>query len=93
LERIAVAKAVLDALSADAQVLATTHDVELQQLLTDRFDFFYFREDPDVKGFFDFKVRRGTSRERNAIRVLERMGFPSKIVNAALSQLEKLPKL
>jgi hypothetical protein len=68
------------------------HDVELQQLLTNRFDFFYFREDPDVKGFFDFKVRRGTSRERNAIRVLERMGFPSKIVNAALSQLENLPK-
>ncbi|MGH8320218.1 MAG: MutS-related protein [Steroidobacteraceae bacterium] len=92
LERIAVAKAVLDALSADAQVLATTHDVELQQLLTDRFDFFYFREDPDVKGFFDFEVRRGTSRERNAIRVLERMGFPAKIVSAALSQLEKLPK-
>jgi hypothetical protein len=92
LERIAVAKAVLDALSADAQVLATTHDVELQELLTDRFDFFYFREDPDVEGFFDFKVRRGASRERNAIRVLERMGFPLKIVNAALSELEKLPK-
>ncbi|MGH8218929.1 MAG: MutS-related protein [Steroidobacteraceae bacterium] len=92
LERIAVTKAVLDALSADAQVLATTHDVELQQLLTDRFDFFYFHEDPEVKGFFDFKIRRGASRERNAIRVLERMGFPSKIVGAALSQLEKLPK-
>ena len=91
-ERIAVAKAVLDALSADAQVLATTHDVELQQLLTDRFDFFYFREDPDVNGFFDFKVRVGTSRERNAIRVLGRMGFPSTIVSAALTQLEKLPQ-
>jgi hypothetical protein len=91
-ERIAVAKAVLDALSTDAQVLATTHDVELQDLLTDRFDFFYFREDPDVEGFFDFKVRPGTSRERNAIRVLERMGFPSKIVSAALSQLGELPR-
>jgi hypothetical protein len=92
LERIAVAKAVLDALSCDAQVLATTHDVELQPLLADRFEFFYFREDPDVKGFFDFKVRPGISRERNAIRVLERMGFPSKIVSAALAQLEQLPK-
>lgn len=92
LERIAVAKAVLDALSSDAQVLATTHDVELQPLLSDRFEFFYFREDPDVKGFFDFKVRPGISRERNAIRVLERMGFPSRIVSAALAQLGKLPK-
>jgi len=90
LERIAVTKAVLDALSADAQVLATTHDVELQPLLADRFDFFYFREDPEVEGFFDFTVRLGTSRERNAIRVLERMGFPPRIVSAALSQLGKL---
>lgn len=80
----------LDALGSDAQVLATTHDVELQPLLTDRFEFLYFREDPDVKGFFDFKARPGISRERNAIRVLERIGFPSKIVSAALSQLEKL---
>jgi DNA mismatch repair ATPase MutS len=83
---------VLDALSAHAQVLATTHDVELQQLLTDRFNFLCFREDPDIEGFFDFKVRRGASRERNAIRVLQRMGFPSKIVSAALSTLETLPK-
>jgi hypothetical protein len=92
LERIAVAKAVLDALSAEAQVLAATHDIELQQLLSDRFDYLYFREDPDVQGFFDFKVRRGISRERNAIRVLQRMGFPSKIVNAALSTLRTLPE-
>jgi hypothetical protein len=90
-ERIAVAKAVLDALSSGAQVLATTHDVELQPLLADRFEFFHFREDPDANGFFDFKVRPGISRERNAIRVLQRMGFPSSIVTAALSQLEKLP--
>lgn len=89
-ERIAVAKAVLDALSADAQVLAATHDVELQHLLAGRFDFFYFREDPDVDGFFDFKVRSGTSRERNAIRVLARMGFPSQIVRAALDQVAKM---
>ena len=54
--------------------------------------FLCFREDPDIKGFFDFKVRRGASRERNAIRVLQRMGFPSKIVSAALSTLETLPK-
>ncbi len=48
---------------------------------------------PPRRGFrSDFKVRGGTSRERNAIRVLGRMGFPPKIVSAALSQLEKLPK-
>ena len=84
-ERIAVAKAVLDAISAHAQVLATTHDIELQHLLGDAFDYFYFREDPDVAGFFDFHIRSGVSTERNAIRVLQRMGFPPEIISAALS--------
>ena len=91
-ERTAVTKAVLDAISAHGQVLATTHDLELQHLLADRFDFFYFREDPTVEGFFDFKVHPGTSNERNAIRVLERMGFPSEIVSAASSIVGKMPK-
>ncbi len=84
-ERIAVAKAVLDAISAHAQILATTHDIELQHLLGDAFEYFYFREDPDVEGFFDFKIRSGISTERNAIRVLQRMGFPPEIISAALS--------
>lgn len=92
-ERIAVTKAVLDAISVHAHVLATTHDVELQHLLADRFDFVHFREDADVEGFFDFKVRSGTSSERNAIRVLERMGFPSEIVGAALSLVETMPEV
>jgi DNA mismatch repair ATPase MutS len=91
-ERTAVTKAVLDAISVHAQVPTTTHDVELQHLLADRFDLLYFREDPDVEGFFDFKVRSGTSSERNAIRVLERMGFPAEIVGAALSLARTMPK-
>jgi hypothetical protein len=86
-ERIAVAKAVLEAISDRAQVLATTHDVELQHLLSDRFDLFHFREDPSVDGFFDYRLRSGTSSERNAIRVMERMGFPREIVEAALAQV------
>jgi len=49
-ERIAAAKAVLQAISADAQVLATTHDAELQHLLTNRFDLYYFQEDPGRPG-------------------------------------------
>ncbi len=87
IERIAVAKAVLDAISEGAQVLVTTHDVELQHLLTKNFDLFHFQENPAVEGFFDYKLRAGVSSERNAIRVLERMGFPQTIVQDALAQV------
>jgi len=36
-ERIAIAKAVLAEIGAHAQALATTHDVELQRLLGEKF--------------------------------------------------------
>jgi hypothetical protein len=85
-ERVAAAMAVLLAISQRAQVLATTHDVELQPLLADQFDPFYFQENPAIPGFFDYKLHIGVSTERNAIRVLERLGFPAAIIQEANSQ-------
>jgi DNA mismatch repair ATPase MutS len=41
-ERIAAAKSVLSALSEHSLVLATTHDIELQGELWDRFDMYHF---------------------------------------------------
>jgi hypothetical protein len=85
IERVAAAKAVLSAISRHAQVLATTHDVELQQLLAPDFDLFHFQENPAVQGFFDFELHSGISTQRNAIRVLERMGIPDGIIGEALA--------
>lgn len=84
-ERIAVARAVLEALGAQAIVLVTTHDVELQALLGDRYALFHFQENPDVDGYFDYRLRPGAATERNAIRLLERLGFPRDITGHALS--------
>ena len=84
-ERIAAARAVLEALSRRSQVLATTHDVELQEILADRFDMFHFTEDPEVEGFFDFRLRQGTCTEGNALRLLAKIGFPRAVTAAAES--------
>jgi DNA mismatch repair ATPase MutS len=84
-ERIATARAVLESLCSNAQVLVTTHDVELQALLGERFELYHFREDPNVEGFFDYRLRSGRATERNAIRLLARMGFPDDIVTSALA--------
>ena len=84
-ERIAAARAVLQSISSKAHVLVTTHDVELQALLGERFELYHFREDPDVEGFFDYRLRPGRATERNAIRLLARMGFPDDVVNDALA--------
>ena len=83
-ERLAAARAVLEVLSEDAQVLVTTHDVELQSSLAGRFDLYHFMENPDVEGFFDYQLRVGATVERNAIRLLGRMGFPEEVVDKAL---------
>jgi DNA mismatch repair ATPase MutS len=84
-ERIAGARAVLQSISSKAQILVTTHDVELQALLGQRFDLYHFQENPDVEGFFDYRLRPGRATERNAIRLLERMGFPEEIVQRAMT--------
>jgi hypothetical protein len=84
IERIAIARAVLEQLSTDAQVLVTTHDVELQQDLSADYDLYHFQENPDIEGFFDFQLMPGAAVERNAIRLLGRVGFPERVVARAM---------
>lgn len=84
-ERIAIARAVLEALGTQAIVLVTTHDVELQAMLGDRYALCHFQENPDVDGYFDYRLRPGPATERNAIRLLERLDFPRDITTHALA--------
>ena len=84
IERIAIAQAVLEKLAEDAQVLVTTHDVELQQDLFADYDLYHFQENPDIDGFFDYRLKQGAAVERNAIRLLERVGFPEEVVARAM---------
>lgn len=83
-ERVALARAVLEYLARHALVLVTTHDVELQPVLRDDYALCHFRENSEVEGFFDYTLRPGASRERNAIRVLARMDFPERVIAAAM---------
>lgn len=92
-ERLAAARAVLEALAGQSLVLATTHDVELQADLGSRYDLYYFEEDPDIEGYFDYCLRPGRSSRRNAIRLLEREGFPADIIRGALAYSEHYGQL
>jgi hypothetical protein len=90
-ERIAAAKAVLEALSGHAQVLVTTHDVELQSLLGQRFDMFHFQENPDLEEVFDHRIRPGAYWGTNAIRLLAKVGFPRAIIEEATRLAQQGP--
>lgn len=87
-ERIAIARAVLEALGHHSLVLATTHDVELQAALAGEYLLCHFQEDPAVDGYFDYRLRPGPATERNAIRLLGELGYPDAIVERALGYAE-----
>jgi hypothetical protein len=88
-ERVAIARAVLESLGSRALVLATTHDIELQTLVAGHYDLCHFQESPEVDGFFDYRIRRGAATERNAIRLLHEIGFPETIIAKAAAYAEQ----
>ncbi len=63
---------------------AATHDVELTYMLDDIFENYHFEEtitDNDIK--FDYKIHRGRAQTRNAIKLLEFMGYNKNLVENA----------
>ncbi|MCE9676632.1 DNA mismatch repair protein MutS [Paraclostridium bifermentans] len=63
---------------------AATHDVELTYMLDDIFENYHFEEtitDNDIK--FDYKIHSGRAQTRNAIKLLEFMGYDKNLVENA----------
>ncbi|HHX21297.1 MAG TPA: DNA mismatch repair protein MutS, partial [Clostridiales bacterium] len=85
IERIAASSAVLDAIARrNALCMAATHDIELTRLLRDVFQNLHFSETMDEDGIrFDYLLREGPTRTRNAIRLLQQMGYGQEIIAAA----------
>ena len=89
-ERIAASTQILASLGA-AGILcfAATHDIELTELLSDRFDNYHFEEevrDGDI--VFNYRLLGGKATTRNAIRLLELMGYDEGIIRLANAQAE-----
>lgn len=84
-ERIAASAAVLEHLTEkDCLCLTATHDMELTQLLDGKYVNCHFSEQVDADGVsFDYKLKPGASKTRNAIRLLEYYKFPQDIIFAA----------
>jgi DNA mismatch repair ATPase MutS len=84
LERIASATAVLRHLGDRHLVMATTHDLELQALLSGSYDMHHFSEQiVDGRHGFDYRIHPGPTTGRNAIRLLELRGYPDAVTQQA----------
>ncbi len=90
-ERLAASTAVLEELSTNNIVYVTTHDIELQELLNNKFDMHHFSERvQDSKYFFDYKLQKGPTSSGNAIKLLELKNYPREIIDRANNIKEKL---
>ena len=85
-ERISAGKAVLSYLTAaDNVVFVSTHDIELADLLSEEYDLYHFSEKVDGKTVdFDFKLKEGKLKNRNAIKILQINGYPEGIIKEAI---------
>lgn len=87
-ERIAASTQILGSLfTPNSMCFAATHDIELAELLKDRFDNYHFEEeikDGDIS--FEYRLLEGKATTRNAIRLLELMGYSEEITQKALER-------
>lgn len=85
LERIASSSKILEYIAdAKAMCFAATHDLELAKILSGRFDNYHFEEKVEENNVvFDYKLRKGTTKTRNAIKLLEMIGYNQHITKGA----------
>ena len=84
-ERVAASSVILETLFASgAKCLAATHDLELCGLLAGKCGLYHFSETVGQDSMvFDYKLREGPARSRNAIQLLGMMGFDPVLVEQA----------
>ena len=91
IERIAASSRILKELSRKWVLpFAATHDIELSYILDGIYTNYHFSEDVrEKKVIFDYILKKGRATTRNAIRLLDMLGYDPKLVedakNAAVS--------
>lgn len=86
IERIAAGSSILQYLqSENTNTFAATHDIEITEILNDSYSDYHFRESFNEEGdiVFTYKLQKGAATTRNAIALLETLGFDDKITDKA----------
>lgn len=91
-ERISASASILRyANKPNCRILVATHDMELTKIITTGCDNYHFRESfKDNNVIFDYKLRKGPSTTRNAIKLLEAMNFEKSIIYDANNIYNKI---
>ncbi len=95
IERISAGKAVLSSLAHDKNIVfVSTHDIELADLLKEEYDLYHFCEILSDKTVdFDYKLKEGKLKTRNAIRILQINNYPEQIIEEAIEISKELDRI
>lgn len=87
-ERISASSALLENLAEQRLLcMAATHDIELTKILEASYHNWHFREEmEDGRISFTFTLHDGPATSRNAISLLEQMGFEAEVISKARSR-------
>lgn len=90
-ERIAASSRILQSLTGKGVLcFAATHDIELTHLLESSYENYHFEEtieDGDIS--FNYLLKKGRAQSRNAIRLLEVMGYDRQVIREAEELAER----
>jgi len=91
LERIAASSRILSSLACqNTLVFAATHDNELTHILEKDYSNYHFQERIEGKNIiFDYKLYQGKTVSKNAIKLLNMMGYPKEIIISAEDAAEE----
>lgn len=94
-ERIAAGKAVLSYLASSPHIVfVATHDIELVELLKEKYNLYHFTEVIENETItFDYKLKSGSLTTRNAIRILELNDYPQSVIADAKNTVDLLENL
>ena len=89
-ERLAASIEVLKYLANGKDyVLVATHDLQLTKILDQEYENYHFRDQVCAEGLdFDYKLHPGPSTTKNAIALLDFVGYPKSIVNRAANRVQ-----
>lgn len=93
-ERVAASTEILKTIvQGNVISFAATHDIELTYLLEDGYDNYHFSEKiVDDQVLFDYCIKEGRAVSRNAIKLLQVLGYDQEIINHANERVERFLK-
>ncbi|QSX06654.1 DNA mismatch repair protein MutS [Sedimentibacter sp. zth1] len=90
-ERLAASMEILNILAlSNTKVFVTTHDLQILSKLVG-YEYYYFTENVTKESMkFDYKIRRGVTTTRNAIKILEFIKYPDDLITKINKRIDAL---